>query len=132
MRIVHGLAVLALILLFAGGASAGQKGAKKGKKGMHAVHGVVTAVTADSITVKVRKGKKGTGATEQTFKLNAATQYEMVKVTKVKGQKPQRDSAAATLGDIQAGKHVRIIPQGDAAAKVSIVQRAKGKARKAA
>jgi hypothetical protein len=133
MRTVHVLLVLALALVVAGGASAGQQDAEKGKKGMHPVHGVVTAVAKDSITLKVKQGKKkGGGTTEKTFKLSADTKYETVKVTKVKGQKPQKETAAAAFGDLQTGKRVLIVPQGEAAAKVSIVERAKGKAKKAA
>jgi hypothetical protein len=133
MRIVKGLMVLGLVLAFAGGASAGEKGAKKAKKGAKGVHGVVTAVGKDSVTVKVKQGKKaGGGTAEKTFKLNNATKYESVKVTKVKGQKPQKETADAAIGNLATGKHVQIVADGETAAKVSIVEGKKGKAKKKA
>jgi hypothetical protein len=134
MRLVKVVAVLAVVLVFASVASAGPKAAKKAaKKKMHAVHGVVTAVDKDSVTVKVKQGKKkGGGTTEQKFKLNDATKYETVKVTKVKGQKPQKDVSGASFGSLKPGDHVRVTPQGEAASKVSIVERTKGKKKKAA
>jgi hypothetical protein len=133
MRIVKGLMVLGLVLAFASGASAGQKAAKKAKNGAKAVHGVVTAVGKDSVTVKVKQGKKqGGGTTEKTFKLGSATKYETVKVTKVKGQKPQKETADASLSTLATGNHVQIVADGETASKVSIVEGKKGKAKKKA
>jgi hypothetical protein len=133
MRLVKVVVVLAVALVFASAASAGQKGQKKGKKGMHPVRGVVAAVDKDSVTVKIKQGKKkGGGTTEQKFQLNDATKYETVKVTRVKGQKPQKETSAANFGSLKTGDHVLVAPRGEVATKVSIVERNKGKKKAAA
>ncbi len=133
MRLFNLLVVLAVALVFASAASAGQKGQKKAKKKMHPVHGVVTAVDKDSVTVQVKQGKKkGGGTTERKFQLNDATRYETVKVTKVKGQKPQKEASAASFGSLKKGDRVQVTPQGEVATKVSIVERTKKNKKKAA
>jgi hypothetical protein len=133
MRLFNVVVVLAVALVFASAASAGQKGQKKAKKKMHAVHGVVTAVDKDSVTVQVKQGKKkGGGTTEKKFQLNDATKYETMKVTKVKGQKAQKEAGEASFGSLKKGAHVLLSPKGEAAAKVSIVERTKKNKKKAA
>jgi hypothetical protein len=129
MRLVRVFVVVAVLLALATGAEAAGK-AKKAKKKGHPVQGTVTAVVKDTITVEVKANKKqGGGATERKFQLNDATKYETLTTTRVKGQKPQKDTKNATFDDVKAGAHVRITPNGTAAEKVTIV--AKGKKKKA-
>jgi hypothetical protein len=129
MRLFNLLIVFALALLLTTDASAAQKG--NGKKKSHPVRGVVVAVEKDTITVQVRRGKKkGGGTTHRKFQLNSSTQYESLKVIRVKGQKPQKEAKAATFTDVQSGQHVLIVPQGEMATKVSILERHKGKGKK--
>jgi hypothetical protein len=130
MRLFKVLTVIALAFLLATNASAAQKGT--GKKRAHPVRGVVVAVEKDTITLQVKHGKKKGGATtERKFQLTSSTQYEALKVTKVKAAKPQKESKGATFADVKAGQHVLIVPQGEVATKVSIIERDRGKAKKA-